>query len=197
MGAPKDLLERITERNRMKVMALEAVGVLLAYTGDDIGREGLQDTPARVVKSYRELFAGYSQKPQDIMTVFEQGACDQMVVLRDIEFYSTCEHHMLPFIGKAHIGYLPNNKVIGISKLARLLEIYARRLQIQENIGQQVVDALMEHLQARGAGCIIEAKHLCMACRGVGKQHSVMITSALKGAFLDPDVKQEFVTFCK
>ena len=119
---------------------------LLEYIGEDPNREGLQETPKRVIKSFSKLYEGYSQSPKDIMKVFQDGACDEMVLLKDIELYSTCEHHMLPFFGKAHIAYIPNKKVIGVSKLARLLEIYSRRLQIQERIGDQVTTALMENL---------------------------------------------------
>ena len=115
-----------------------------------------------------------------------------MVVLRDIEFYSMCEHHMLPFYGKAHIGYLPSKKVVGVSKLARLLEVYARRLQIQERIGQQITEAIMKHLRPTGCGVVIEAKHFCMVARGVGKQDSVMATSSMVGSFREPTVKSEF-----
>ena len=118
------------------------------------------------------------------MKVFDSETYDQIVLLKDVELFSTCEHHMLPFIGKAHIAYIPDGKVLGLSKLARLLEIYARRLQIQERIGEQVTSALMDYLKPKGAACIIEAKHLCMQMRGVEKQHSMMITSSLKGVFL-------------
>lgn len=170
---------------------------LLDYIGEDVEREGLIDTPKRVVKSYQEIFSGYAQKPEDHLTVFEDGACDEMVVLKDIEFYSFCEHHMLPFFGKASIAYIPDKKVIGVSKLARLLEVYARRLQIQERIGQQVTGALMEYLNCKGAGCLLEAKHFCMVCRGVQKQNSVMVTSDLKGCFKEPSVKAEFLSLSR
>lgn len=158
---------------------------ILHEIGEDPDREGLQDTPKRVVKSWKELFGGYGKDPKDLLTVFEAGTYDQIVLLRDIELYSTCEHHMLPFWGKAHVAYIPSKKVIGISKLARLADMYARRLQIQERIGEQVTDALMKHLNPKGAACIIEAKHMCMCARGVGKQNSTMTTSSLRGAFLD------------
>jgi GTP cyclohydrolase I len=174
--------------------ATELIKGILAQLGEDPSRDGLKNTPLRVVKSWKELYGGYSQKPEDVLTVFEKGTYDQIVVLKHIEFYSTCEHHMLPFSGVAHIGYLPGDKVIGISKLARLLEIYARRLQIQERIGEQVTEALMIHLKALGAGCIIDAKHSCIQCRGIQKQNSVMTTSSVKGIFKeDPTVKQEFI----
>jgi len=170
---------------------------IIEHIGENPLREGLVGTPKRILKSFETLYSGYSQDPANLLTTFVDGACDQMVVLRDIEFFSTCEHHMLPFFGRAHIGYIPEGRVIGVSKLARLLEVFSRRLQIQERIGDQVTGALMEHLQPQGCGCILEAKHLCMTCRGVGKQNSVMITSSMKGTFLQQDVKQEFLGFIK
>lgn len=158
---------------------------VLEYIGEDPMREGLLETPRRVIKSWQELYGGYGKDPADVLTVFEAGTYDQIVLLRDIEMYSTCEHHMLPFYGKAHVAYIPNGKVIGISKLARLVDVFARRLQIQERVGEQVTKALMEHLKPKGAACIIEARHMCMCARGVGKQNSVMTTSSLKGAFIE------------
>lgn len=165
---------------------------LLEYIGEDPNREGLLETPNRVVRSYNDLFAGYKQKPEDVIRTFEDGACDEMVVLRGVEMMSCCEHHMLPFYGKAHIAYIPDKRVIGVSKLARILEIYSRRLQIQERLCQQVTRALMDHLQPLGAACVVEAKHLCMVCRGVQKQHSEMVTSSLLGVFRQPEVRAEF-----
>lgn len=162
-----------------------AIKTIISAIGEDTDREGLRDTPARVVKSYAELFSGYGKDPAHVMKTFEEGACDEMVVLTNIEFYSFCEHHMLPFYGKAHVAYVPDRRVIGISKLARLVDIFARRLQIQERIGDQVVEALVHHLQPIGAACILEARHFCMMARGVGKQNSVMTTSSLHGAFKD------------
>jgi GTP cyclohydrolase I len=176
----------------MTIEAMKAVETLLGYISEDPQREGLKDTPLRVVRSYDQIFGGYLLNPADEMKVFEDGACDEMVLLKEIEFYSVCEHHMQPFFGKAHIAYIPNGRVIGVSKLARVLDIYARRLQIQERICQQVVSALMEHLQPKGAACILEAKHFCMVCRGVQKQNSVMVTSSLEGVFKrDPATRQE------
>ena len=145
-----------------------------------------------------EIYAGYSKDPADILTTFSADGCDQIVLLKDIELYSMCEHHNLPFYGKAHVAYLPGEKVIGISKLARLVDIYARRMQIQERIGEQVTEALMNYLQPRGAACIIEATHMCMRMRGVGKQNSTMITSSMKGVFLtDTAVRQELLTLIR
>ena len=137
--------------------AADAIVRLLEYIGEDPNREGLLDTPRRVIKAYDFLFSGYKQNPQDVITTFDSDGYDQIVLLKDIETYSFCEHHMLPFYGKTHLAYIPNDRVIGISKLARLVEIYSRRLQIQERLGQQIVDALMDHLQPKGAACIIEA----------------------------------------
>ena len=157
----------------------------LQFIGEDPCREGLLETPNRVVRSWEEMFAGYQQDPEDVFKSFDGDGMNGLVYLKGIEFHSTCEHHMLPFWGEAMIAYIPAGKVIGISKLARLLDIFARRLQVQERIGEQVTLALMEHLRPVGAACLIEAKHLCIACRGVKKQHSVMGYSSLKGVFLE------------
>jgi GTP cyclohydrolase IA len=171
---------------------------ILEYLGEDPEREGLKDTPARVLKSWKELYAGYSQDPKDFLTVFEKGTYNQIVLLQDIELYSMCEHHMLPFFGKAHVAYLPDKHVIGISKLARLVDIYARRLQIQERIGEQVTEALMTHLKCKGAACFIEASHLCMKMRGCNKQNSIMKTSSLKGVFLrEPEFETKLLMMIK
>lgn len=170
---------------------IENIKNILKYVGEDPNREGLQDTPKRVVKSWKEIYSGYEKDPKDILTVFDTDGYDQIVLLKNIEFYSMCEHHMLPFIGKAHVAYIPGKKIVGISKLARLVDIYARRLQIQERIGQQVTTALMELLEPKGAACIIEAQHLCMLMRGVQKQNSIMVTSSLKGVFLESQSTRE------
>lgn len=172
----------------------ENVRRLIEFIGEDPHREGLLETPKRVLKSYQRLFGGYKQDAKSLMKVFEDGACDEMVVLKDIRFYSTCEHHMLPFWGVAHVAYIPNGKVIGVSKMARLVDMFARRMQIQERIGSQVVDALMEHLQAKGAACVIEAQHMCMTARGVENQTAKMRTSALRGVFLEnSETRAEFM----
>jgi GTP cyclohydrolase I len=157
---------------------------VLSAIGENPDREGLKDTPKRVVKSWGELYAGYHEKPAEILsTVFEDGACDEMVILKGIPFSSMCEHHMLPFIGIAHIGYLPAGKVVGLSKLARLTDCFAKRLQIQEKMTAQIADAIEAHLKPRGTAVVIEAHHQCMSCRGVGKQGTVMATSAMRGVF--------------
>lgn len=158
---------------------------ILQYIGEDPNRDGLRETPARVMRSYDELFSGY--RVEDVSTVFktfESGAYDQIVLLKDCPFYSMCEHHMLPFTGTAHVAYIPSpeGKIVGISKLARLLEVFSRRLQIQERIGQQVTSALMENLEPLGAACVIESEHLCMGMRGVNRP-STMVTSSVEGVF--------------
>jgi len=171
---------------------------MLQYIGEDTTREGLFDTPNRIVKSWNEIFAGYKVKPASLMTVFAKDTYDEVVLLKDIEVYSMCEHHWLPFFGKAHVAYIPDQHVIGISKLARLVDAYSRRLQIQERIGEQVTTALMDELKPKGAACIIEAKHMCMCMRGVGKQNSTMVTSSLKGVFLTkPAARQELMQLIK
>jgi GTP cyclohydrolase IA len=170
----------------------------LKYLGEDPNREGLIDTPKRVVKSWGEIYSGYEKDPKDLLTTFDSDGYDQIVVLKDIELYSMCEHHMLPFFGKAHVAYIPNGRVIGISKLARLVDLFARRLQIQERIGQQVTNALMEYLDPKGAACIIEATHMCMRMRGVAKQNSIMITSSMTGVFMTkPETRNELTQLIK
>ena len=170
-----------------------AVRLILQHIGDDPSRAGLLETPERVAKSYAEIFAGYQQNPEDVMKCFVEDASEEMVLLRNLEFQSTCEHHMQPFFGQVHIAYLPAGKVLGVSKLARVFDVYARRLQIQERLCEQVTEALMSHLEPHGAACVIEARHFCMVCRGVRKQNAIMITSSLKGAFKnDPATRQEF-----
>jgi GTP cyclohydrolase I len=161
------------------------VRALLHAIGEDVRREGLLDTPKRIVRSWEELFAGYKVKDiGSLITTFtEAESYDEIVLLRNIEFFSFCEHHMLPFSGVGHVAYLPGKKVVGISKLARILDVYARRLQIQERIGQQVVQAITKHLEPKGAACILVARHGCMVCRGVKKQNSEMVTSSLTGVF--------------
>ena len=149
-------------------------------------REGLKNTPKRVVESWDEIYSGYNQNPKEILdATFNGEGYDGIVLLKDIEFYSTCEHHLLSFTGKAHVAYTPTDKIVGISKLARLVEVYAKRLQNQERITTQVADALIDHLKPLGAAVIIEASHSCMGCRGVKKNHAIMTTSAMRGVFFD------------
>ncbi len=176
--------------------AEEAVRTLLRWAGDDPSREGLLDTPARVVRSYEEFFRGYDADPVDLLkrTFEETDGYDEMVLLRDIRFESHCEHHMAPIIGKAHIAYLPSRRVVGISKLARLVEIYAKRLQIQEKMTSQIANAIDDILEPKGVAVVIEAAHQCMTTRGVHKPGVVMITSRMLGAFRDnPSTRREFL----
>jgi len=164
-----------------------AVRTLLLWAGDDPDREGLVDTPRRVAKSYEEFFAGYQVDPEAYLerTFEETDGYDEMVVLRDIEFVSHCEHHVVPIIGKAHVAYLPNQRVVGISKLARVVEAYARRMQIQERMTAQIAHAIETALQPRGTAVVIEAEHQCMTTRGVMKPGVSMVTSRMLGAFRD------------
>lgn len=176
--------------------AEEAVRVLIRWAGDDPGREGLKSTPGRVVRAYEEYFAGYATDPADILgrTFKETNGYDEVVVLRDIRFESHCEHHMAPIIGKVHVAYLPDKRVIGISKLARLVEVFSRRLQIQEKMTAQIALALNEALKPRGVAVIVEAAHQCMTTRGVHKPGVAMVTSHMLGAFRDdPMTRRELL----
>ena len=165
--------------------AEDAVRTLIRWAGDDPTREGLLDTPARVVRAYEEFFAGYLEDPMQILsrTFSEVDGYDEMIVLSDIRFESHCEHHMVPIIGKAHVAYLPDRRVVGISKLARLVDIYARRLQIQEKMTVQIADTLNDVLEPKGVAVVIEAAHQCMTTRGVHKPGATLITSRMLGAF--------------
>lgn len=165
---------------------------ILQFIGENPDREGLRETPNRVAKAYKEIFSGYSQDPKQVIKTFQDGSCDEMVLLKGVEFCSFCEHHLLPFHGKASIAYIPNGKILGVSKLARLLEIFSRRLQIQERLTTQITSALDEHLQPLGSACVLEARHFCMICRGVKQQDSLMVTSSLTGVFRKPEVRSEF-----
>jgi GTP cyclohydrolase I len=171
---------------------------LLLEIGEDPSREGLLKTPERVAKSYKTLFSGYNIDPASIITVFDDEKYDEMIVVKDIEFYSFCEHHMLPFFGKAHIGYIPNGKIVGLSKIPRIVDIFSRRLQNQERITQQVATCLMDLLQPKGVGVVLESKHLCMMARGVEKQNSSVRTSMMKGLFRERDnTRAEFLELIK
>jgi GTP cyclohydrolase I len=178
--------------------AEEAVRTLLRWAGDDPAREGLRDTPARVVSAYREWFAGYDSDPADYLrrTFEEVGGYDEMVVLRDIAFESHCEHHMAAIIGRVHVGYLPHDKVVGISKLARVVEGYARRLQVQEKLTAQIAGCIDEVLRPRGVGVVVDAVHQCMTTRGVHKRGVSMVTSHMTGTFReDARTRAEFLQF--
>lgn len=150
---------------------------------DDPSREGLVDTPKRVAKSFDKLYGGYKKDPKKLITVFDNEGYDEMIIVKDIDFYSMCEHHMLPFFGKAYIGYLPDNKIIGLSKLPRMVEIFSRRLQNQERLTKQIADTLNDLLKPKGVGVVIKASHLCMKARGVEKQNCEITTSSFTGLF--------------
>ena len=173
---------------------------ILQFVGEDVKRGGLLETPSRVVKAWKEWTSGYEQTPESVLKVFEDGAeqYDEMVIVKDIPFYSHCEHHMAPFFGTATIGYIPNGKIVGLSKLSRLLDIYSKRLQVQERLTAQVADALMEHLDALGAGVVITARHMCMESRGVCKQGHTTITSTLRGVMkTQSETRSEFIALSK
>ena len=176
--------------------AREAVRTLLRWAGDDPDREGLLDTPGRVVRAYREWFQGYDQDPVEMLSrVFEEvEGYDEMVVLRDIRFESYCEHHMAPIIGKAHVGYIPTDRVVGISKLARLVNVFAKRLQVQEKMTAQIANVLMEVLRPRGVAVVMEGEHHCMSTRGVHRHGVSMVTSTMLGSFReDHRTRKEFM----
>lgn len=177
-----------------------AVRTLLLWTGDDPDREGLKDTPRRVAKAYRELFSGYAQDPADELgrTFEEVAGYDDMVIERNIQFYSHCEHHMVPIIGKAHVAYLPDRKVVGLSKIARVVDIFAQRLQTQEALTAQVAHTIQEVLNPRGVAVMLEAEHMCMAMRGIKKQGTTTLTSTFTGSFKDnPEEQIRFVTMVR
>jgi len=170
-----------------------AVRTLIAWAGDDPAREGLLDTPRRVTKAYREFFAGYEEDPKAILskTFKEVGGYDDIVLVKDIPFSSHCEHHMVPFVGKAHIAYLPHDGVVGISKLARLVEVFSKRLQVQENLTAQIIDAINEHLNPRGAAVMLEAEHMCMSIRGVHAHGAQTVTQRFTGVFAEEKAEQD------
>ena len=179
-----------------RLEAEQAVRTLIRWAGDDPDREGLQGTPDRVVRAYEEFFVGYSVDPMELLarTFEEVDGYDEMVLLRDIRFESHCEHHILPIVGKAHIAYLPRHRVVGISKLARLVDVFARRLQIQEKMTAQIANALEDVLQPLGVAVVVEAIHHCMTTRGVHKSGVAMVTSRMLGAFRDdPTTRREFL----
>ena len=199
-----DIGERFTrESNRLPARDLDRVAnayrELLQSIGEDVNREGLQRTPGRAARALEFLTQGYRQNLDEIINgaVFESGA-SEIILVKDIELYSLCEHHLLPFIGRAHVAYLPAGKVIGLSKVARIVDVFARRLQIQENLTTQIAESLMNCLQPSGVAVVVEAKHLCMMMRGVEKQNSVMKTSCLLGTFKeDARTRSEFLSLLK
>lgn len=176
----------------------ENIRQIIKKIGENPEREGLLETPKRVEKAYKEIFSGYEQNPKDLMKTFTEGTCQEMVILKNCEFYSTCEHHMFPFFGHISIGYVPNNKVIGISKLARLVDCFSKRMQIQERMTTEIADCIMNELDAKGVIVVCEGIHFCMRSRGVKKQDASMVTSAIRGAFQDNmALRQEFLSLIK
>ena len=174
----------------------ELIRQLLVEVGEDPNREGLLETPARVAKSYEFILSGYKMSPDDAINnaIFTQDT-NNMVVVKDIEIYSMCEHHMLPFLGRCHVGYISKGRVLGVSKIARIVDCFSRRLQIQERLTQQIANAVRDSIDAEGVGVVIEAQHLCMMMRGVEKQNSMMTTSSLLGSFHDSEATRiEFLT---
>ena len=181
-----------------RVNAEEAVRILLRWAGEDPMREGLLDTPKRVVKAYGDWFSGYAEDPKAYLerTFEEVAGYDELIVLRDIAFESHCEHHMAPIIGRAHVGYLPNGRVVGISKLARVVDAYARRFQVQEKLTAEIADCIESVLTPRGVAVVVDAQHQCMTTRGVHKRGVSMVTSTMRGAFRDnPSTRLEFLRF--
>lgn len=188
----------------MKQVEWHIAQILKSIEGENASREGLVETPKRVAKMYDEIFGGYSYDPDEVLRKtfdadydesqpYEQG----MVIVKDIDFYSHCEHHMVPFIGKVHIGYIPKDRVVGISKLARLVEGYAHRLQIQERLTDQIASAIEKELQPQGVIVVVEAQHMCMKLRGVRNATASTVTSAVRGAFCYPETRQEFMSLIK
>ena len=180
-----------------RAQAEEAVKLLIRWAGDDPTREGLTGTPDRVVRSYEEFFAGYGQDPEAMLrTTFEETeGYDEVVLLKDIPFQSHCEHHMVPIMGRAHVAYLPDKRVVGISKIARVVEAYAKRLQIQEKMTAQIANTISDVLKPKGVAVVVEAEHQCMTTRGIQKQGVSMVTSTMLGAFRDdPTTRREFLT---
>ena len=195
----KEIIKKELERKYPG--AMEHVQKLLKLLGDNPDREGLKDTPYRVIKSWLEIYGGYDADANQLHTFFEEGIgknTDEIIICKDITFYSVCEHHMQPFSGVCHIGYLPDVKVIGLSKLVRLVEMFSRRLQIQEKLCSQIADTLYGMMGAQGVGVIIEAQHLCMQARGVKNNTSKMVTSAMRGKFkTQPQTRAEFLSLIK
>lgn len=177
----------------------DLVEEMIARLGEDPSREGLRRTPERVEKAYQFLTKGYNEDPEQLLkSALFTVTYDEMVIVKDIEMFSLCEHHMLPFYGKVHVAYIPNGKVIGLSKLPRLIEIFARRLQVQERMTTQIAETLMKIVQPQGVGVVVEARHLCMMMRGVEKQHSATVTSAMLGCFRDEkETREEFLSLIR
>ncbi|CAM3672517.1 GTP cyclohydrolase I FolE [Cohnella lubricantis] len=196
MSGVKDYSNSSVSANREKIE--HHVREILKLIGEDVEREGLLDTPARVTRMYEEIFAGYEVDPRDVLGVTFDEKHEELVIVKDIVYYSQCEHHMAPFFGKAHIGYIPSGKIAGLSKLARLVEAITRRLQVQERITSQIADILEEVLQPHGVMVVVQGEHLCMCSRGVKKPGSKTITSAVRGEFrTSPALRSEFLSLIK
>ncbi len=171
----------------------EAIKTILEIIGEDIEREGLLKTPSRVYKAFSYFTKGYTQDPKEVLNqALFKSSNNEMVIVRDIEFYSLCEHHLLPIIGRAHVAYIPDGKVVGLSKIPRLIEVFARRLQIQEQLTEQIAEARSEVIEPKGVGVVLQARHMCMEMRGVQKAYSSTTTSALRGIFLKDKTRKEF-----
>jgi GTP cyclohydrolase IA len=195
-----DAPERLAATGKDRSTAEEAVRRLLRHIGEEPEREGLARTPIRVVRAYEYLTSGYTQDPKQVINgaVFTEDNYQEIILCRDMDFYSLCEHHLLPFIGKAHVAYLPNRHIIGLSKIPRLVEIYARRLQIQERLTTQIAQTIMDELQPLGVAVVLEAEHLCIRMRGVEKQNSYVTTSAMLGRFRTHlETRQEFMNLLR
>ena len=178
--------------------AEDAVVRLLQFIGEDPTREGLRETPGRVMRAWKEWSSGYDIDPAGVLKTFKDGATDEMVIVHNIPVVSKCEHHMADITGLAHVGYIPNGRILGLSKLPRLVEVFARRLQVQERLTGQIADALQEHLHPKGVGVLVRASHACMSGRGVRVHGSLTTTSAMRGAFLDkPEARAEFLALCR
>ncbi len=197
MSHPQSL-RQIAEQLESQALSKEVFDAWLRSLGEDPTREGLQDTYRRFMESRKELFSGYHTDPQSVLTVFDSEGYDEMVISRDLDFFSNCEHHLLPFFGRAHIGYIPGDHIVGLSKFPRVVDIFARRLQNQERLTSQIADFLWSELQPKGLGVILDAEHLCVKSRGVDKQNSTVTTSAFKGLFKTrPETRAEFLTLIK
>ena len=195
--SPSAAARKTSEPRPSREEAERAIRTMLLWAGDDPDREGLRDTPARVARAFEDWFSGYSQDPEEYMrrTFEEVEGYDDMIVLKDIRFESHCEHHLAPIIGRAHVGYLPNNKVVGISKLARVVEAYARRLQVQEKMNAQIANTIQKVLEPKGVAVVIEATHQCMTTRGVHKTGVSMVTSTMLGDFRTNEItRREFLS---
>ncbi|WP_435169237.1 GTP cyclohydrolase I FolE [Paenibacillus glycanilyticus] len=195
MAGMKDYVNSAVSRNREQIE--HHVKEILKLVGEDVEREGLLETPARVTRMYEEIFAGYEVDPREVLGVTFDEQHEELVIVKDIVYYSQCEHHMAPFFGKVHIGYIPSGKIAGLSKLARLVEAVSRRLQVQERITTQIADIMQEVLKPQGVMVVVEGEHLCMCARGVKKPGSKTVTSAVRGVFSDSALRSEFLSLLK